>query len=185
VGLVGVAGFDGGLRQVAASPRCVHRADEALEAVDALQRLGPVADRVVEPAAQLALAQVDVGGDLLDAGRRVAQQPCRVRYRQVGRSARDQRPRRLHDPLRGDGRTQSRRQRACGGGEHVGQLSAQVTDLAQRQAESGSAGRRAEPDARHNRAGRAGGAHRSGVRAGDVRAPALLPDEVAAPVGQY
>jgi hypothetical protein len=107
VGLIGVAGLDGGRGQVALSLRRVHALDEALEAEDALQRLRAIADRVVEAATQLALAEVHVGRDLLDAGRRVTQQPGRAVNRQVLRPGRYQRARHVHDLAGGDGRIES------------------------------------------------------------------------------
>ena len=72
-----------------------------------------------------------------------------------------------------------------GGWQQVGEWNTLVADLAQRQAEYRPARRRAEPHADDDRAGLDHRADRPGVRAGQVAADALLPDQIAARVGQH
>src|SRR4051812_46903475 len=66
VRLVGVAGGEGELREVGCAGGLAGEREEALEAEHPLQRLGAVADGVVEAAAQLALAETHVRRDALD-----------------------------------------------------------------------------------------------------------------------
>src|SRR3954452_16561705 len=66
VRLVGVAGGEGELREVGCAGGLAGEREEALEAEHPLQRLGAVADGVVEAAAQLALAETHVLRDALD-----------------------------------------------------------------------------------------------------------------------
>src|SRR3954449_11718097 len=65
VRLVGVAGGEGELREVGCAGGLAGEREEALEAEHPLQRLGAVADGVVEAAAQLALAETPVRRDAL------------------------------------------------------------------------------------------------------------------------
>src|SRR5215472_15158113 len=64
-------------------------------------------------------------------------------------------------------------------------VDALVAEFAERHPERGAARRRAEADADDDPARRYRGGHRASVRAGHERTPALLPDQVGAPVGQY
>ena len=67
----------------------------------------------------------------------------------------------------------------------IRQVDPLVAELAQRDAERRAARGRQEADAEDDRATRHHGAYRAGVRARHVRAAALLPDQVAARIGQH
>ncbi len=185
VRLVGVAGQRRQRRQVGGLGGGVEHPDDALEAQDALQRLRPVADRRVGAAAELALAEAHPPGHVLGARGGVTQQRRGRADRVVAGCVREQRPRQVEQHGGGRGGGQGGGQPQGGARAQVGQGNALVADLTQRQPEDLAAGRRAEPDTDEYRARPGHGGDRAGVRAGNVRADALLPDQVAARVWQH
>ena len=185
VGLVGVARCRRQLGQVRRLVGGVEEADEALEAQDALERLGAVAGRRVRAAAELALAEAHPPGDVLGPRGRVTKQGSGRADGGVGAAVREQRPGHVEDPRGGLRRAQRRGQPAGSVAAEIGEGNALVAQLAQRQAEHLAARRRAEPDADEDRARPCLRIGRPGVRARHVRADALLPDQVAARVGQH
>jgi ribosomal protein S18 acetylase RimI-like enzyme len=185
VRLIGVPGADRDAGQVGEHRGGVEDADEALEAQDSLERLGPVAGRGQRAAAELALAEVHLGGDLLGTRGRVAQHRHRLRDGGIGAAVRDQRPGDVEQPAGRLGRAQRRGKLPGRGLQDVGERYPPVAKLAQRQPEHLAAGGRPEPDADQHGSRAGPGADRPGVRAGHVGAGALLPDEVTAPVRQH
>ena len=185
MGLVGVAGLDRGGRQVRRLAGGVEHADEAPEAEHPLQRLRAVARRGVHPPAELAFAEAYLPGDVFGPRRGVAQQGSGLRDRVVGSGLRDEQAGDVDRPRCCLGRRQAGGQPPGGRRQQGGEGDALVADLAERQAEDGSARGRAEPHADDDRPCLGHGADRPGIRARHVAADALLPDEITARVGQH
>ena len=163
----------------------VDAGDEPAEPQHPLQGLRAVANGGVAAAAQLPHAEPDRGGDVLGTRLRIAQQPGRPGYGGVRRAAGDQGSRHVQHPVGGDLRVERGGQPPRVGRPQVGEADALVAEFAERNPERGAARRGTEADAEDDRARRHRGGRRAGVRAGHERAPALLPDKVGAPVGQY
>ena len=158
---------------------------ESLKAEYPLEGLRAVADRVVEAAPHLPLAEAEVVGEPVDPLPGVAQPQRGCLYGEVGRSeegeARRQRSesrqRRLgvEAPVELVGRVQS----------EIGERHAQIADLRQRQAIGGPAGAGSQADAEYELVFAGQRNHRAGIRAGDERPGVRPPDDVGAAVGQH
>ena len=187
MGLVGVAGLGGDGGEVRQRGRAggVEQADEALEAEHALQRLGAVAEVRLAAPAELARAQADLGGDGVGARGRVPQQGRGPGHGPVRRALGRQRAGDGEHSFGRLGGVKRGRQPPRGGRQQIGQRDSLVGDLAQRRLQHPAARAGAEADADDDRSGLGHGAGRAGVRAGDVAADALFPDEIAAAVGQH
>jgi ribosomal protein S18 acetylase RimI-like enzyme len=185
VRLVGITRVGGGGRQVRYQRARVEHPDEALEAENALEGLRAVTGGGVSAAAQLAFAQAKFDGDVLGAGGRVTEQGRGRADGRVRGAVGDQRPGHAQDPRGGVGRRQVRGQAPGGILAQVGQGNPTVAKLAQRQAEYLAARPGAEPDPDEDAARPHLDPDRPGIGAGHKGAGALLPDEVAARVGEH
>jgi hypothetical protein len=130
-------------------------------------------------------AQSDFRRDVFGPGPRVGQQDRGPGCGRVRVAVGDEGGRQLQRADHGGIRVQRSRQSARVATAQILQVDALVAELAQRNAERRTAGRRPETDADDDCPGLHHGPDRTGVGADHERAPALLPDQVAACVGQH